>query len=219
MPRILELFKGTGSVGKYFELNYPNYEVSSLDILKKYNPTIVSDILTWDYKIYEPGHFDIIWASPECKIFSMLQQTLIGRKWKTREDLEIARKANWCFPLKVLEIIEYFKPKVYFIENPYYSAMKDIPEMKLVKSFRFDYCAFGYSYKKPTRIWSNINLIDKVCCCENGHKFRLGITTLKNFNKKNTQKDQTTLNDRYSIPQGLLDYLFKSADDFIKIKI
>ena len=218
MPRILELFKGTGSVGKYFELNYPNYEVNSLDILKKYNPTIVSDILTWDYKIYEPGHFDIIWASPECKIFSMLQQTFIGKKWKTREDLETARKANWCFPLKVLEIIEYFKPKVYFIENPYYSAMKDIPEMKLVKSFRFDYCAFGYSYKKPTRIWTNLDLNSKICSCES-HNFCLGITSKDLLSKKKKQKDPTTLNQRYSIPQDLLDYLFKSADDFIKIKI
>ena len=30
---------------------------------------------------------------------------------------------------------EYFQPKVYFIENPYYSAMKDIPNLKLIKSF------------------------------------------------------------------------------------
>lgn len=218
MPRILELFKGTGSVGKYFNLNYPNYEIISLDILKKYNPTIVSDILTWDYKIYEPGHFDIIWASPECKIFSMLQQTHIGKKWKTREDLETARRENWCFPLKVLEIIEYFKPKVYFIENPYHSAMKDIPEMKLIKSFRFDYCAFGYIYKKPTRIWTNLDLISKICSCES-HDFRLGVNSKDWLSKKNVTVDTTTLNERYSIPQGLLDYLFKSADDFIKIKI
>ncbi|AYR04617.1 putative cytosine DNA methyltransferase [Chrysochromulina parva virophage Moe] len=210
MVRVLELFKGTGSITNYLKETNPDYEVISLDILKKYNPTITSDILTWDYKIYPQYHFDIIWASPECKIFSSLQHTNIGRKWESMEDLNNARKTNWCFPLKVLEIIEYFKPKVYFIENPYYSAMKDIEQMKLIKSFRFDYCAFGYKYKKPTRIWSNLELKEKLCSCE-GHDFRLGISNSKNFNKKNTQKDKTTLNERYSIPQDLLNYLFNEA--------
>lgn len=216
MVRVLELFKGTGSITNYLKETNPDYEVISLDILKKYNPTITSDILTWNYKEYPPNHFDIIWASPECKVFSNLQYTNIGRKWPTREDLETARIANWCFPLKVLEIIEYFKPKVYFIENPYYSAMKDIPEMKLIKSFKFDYCAFGYKYKKPTRIWSNLDLKDKLCSCENQHVVQLGISS-KVFleRKKRTTADTSTLNERYSIPQDLICYLFNEA----KLKI
>lgn len=212
MVRVLELFKGTGSVGKYITENYPDYEVISLDILKKYNPTIVSDILTWDYKIYDPEYFDIIWASPECKIFSNLQYTHIGKKWKTREDLDIARKQNWCFPLKVLQIIEYFKPKAYFIENPYYSAMREIPEMKLIKSFKFDYCAFGYKYKKPTRIWTNLDLEDKVCSCGQRHEFGMGISSKVIMEKKKwSTADKTDLNERYSIPQDLLNYLFENA--------
>ena len=87
MVRVLELFKGTGSITNYLKETNPDYEVISLDILDKYNPTITSDILTWDYKIYDKNHFDIIWASPECKIFSELQHFYIGRKWKTMEDL------------------------------------------------------------------------------------------------------------------------------------
>lgn len=216
MVRVLELFKGTGSITNHLKSTDPDYEVISLDILKKYNPTIISDILLWDYKTYKEGHFDIIWASPECKIFSNLQYTNIGRKWKSREELETARKANWCFPLKVLEIIEYFKPKVYFIENPYYSAMKNIPEMERIKSFRFDYCAFGYDYKKPTRIWTNINLINKICSCENGHKFQIGINSKKQMEKlKIPNTDKTTVNQRYSIPPKLVEYLFNEAKKII----
>jgi len=210
MVRVLELFKGTGSITNYLKETNPEYEVISLDILKKYNPTITCDILTWDYKKYDKNHFDIIWASPECKIFSELQHFYIGRKWKNMEDLNNARKENWCFPLKVLEIIEYFKPKVYFIENPYNSAMKNIEEMKLIKSFRFDYCAFGYKYKKPTRIWTNLDLKNKLCSCES-HDFRLGIAMKKEFNKHTIYRDKTTLNERYSIPQDLLCYLFNEA--------
>jgi hypothetical protein len=218
MVKVLELFKGTGSITNHLKITNPDYEVISLDILKKYNPTLISDILLWDYKTYKEDYFDIIWASPECKIFSNLQYTNIGRKWKSREELETARKANWCFPLKVLEIIEYFKPKVFFIENPYYSAMKDIPEMKLIKSFRFDYCAFGYDYKKPTRIWSNLELKENICSCK-GHDFRIGINTKKFMNKLNTKIDSTTLNERYSIPPKLLDYLFDEAKKILNNNI
>jgi hypothetical protein len=212
MVRVLELFKGTGSITNYLKETNPDYEVISLDILSKYNPTITSDILTWDYKIYNKNYFDIIWASPECKIFSNLQYTHIGKKWKTRSDLDNARIKNWCFPLKVLEIIEYFQPKVFFIENPYYSAMRDIPEMKLIKSFRFDYCAFGYNYKKPTRLWTNLDLKDKICNCGRRHQFGMGISSKVIMQKKKWETaDKTTLNDRYSIPQDLLHYLFNEA--------
>lgn len=213
MVRVLELFKGTGSVGKVAKELFPEWEVTSLDILKKFEPTICSDILEWDYKKdYKEGHFDIIWASPECKIFSMLQHMFIGRRWKDAEALAIERQKHWCFPLKVLEIIDYFKPKVYFIENPYYSAMKDIPAMKALKSYRFDYCAFGFCYKKPTRIWTNIDLVSQVCSCEGPHSFNLGTSSKKELTRKKlVRRDPTTINERYSIPDKLLGYLFNEA--------
>ena len=92
--RVLELFKGTGSVSKLLELS--GHEVISLDILKKFNPTHNCDILDFDYKQYPPKHFDVIWASPECKVYSQLQTTNVGptRKFKTREDLDTVRREN-----------------------------------------------------------------------------------------------------------------------------
>ena len=47
-PRVLDLFSGTGSVGQTFEEQ--GYEVVSLDIEKHFKPTIVADVLKWDYK-------------------------------------------------------------------------------------------------------------------------------------------------------------------------
>ena len=59
--KLLELFSGTGSVGKVAkELGY---DVVSLD-LKDAN--INTDILNWDYKQFNRNHFQIIWASPPC---------------------------------------------------------------------------------------------------------------------------------------------------------
>ena len=72
-----------------------------------------------------------------------------------------------------------------------------------------DYCYFGYNYKKPTKILTNKILENKRCSCKK-HNMRLGITgkNIKNGLTDNMIKDNTTLNQRYSIPQKLLDYLF-----------
>lgn len=208
--KVLELFKGTGSVGKTINILYPGAEIVSLDILKKYEPTICGDIMKFDYTIYKEGEFDIIWASPECKVFSKLQHTNIGetRKWKTKDDLVQARKDNEKYVLKVLEIIERLKPKWWFIENPWDSAMKDIPQMKAIPSIQFDYCRYGFIYKKPTRIWTNrTDLVECKCNCEGTHEFRIGIIS-KNMLLKNQKVDETRTNQRYSIPPDLLKYLF-----------
>ena len=58
--RVLELFAGTGSVGDVFEEH--GWEVVSLD--RDMPADIQTDIMDWDYKTYEPKHFDVIWASP-----------------------------------------------------------------------------------------------------------------------------------------------------------
>ncbi len=206
--KVLELFKGSGSITKYYKNRY-DVEVISLDILKKYNPTICCDIMDWNYKIYQPGYFDIIWASPECKIFSMLQNSLVGRKWENMEHLREVRAQNSHFINRTIEIIKYFKPKKYFIENPRYSAIwKYIQDKEFVKkNVLVDYCYFGYNYKKPTKILTNKNYDNKFCSCKN-HKMRLGITTRRAFNRTTEFiKDKTSLLDRYSIPQGLLEYL------------
>ena len=59
-----DIFSGTGSVGKVAKTLPEGFEVISVDNNKKANPTICTDILEWDYKQFEPGYFEVIWASP-----------------------------------------------------------------------------------------------------------------------------------------------------------
>ena len=100
--RLLELFSGTGSVGKVAK--QLGYDVVSLD-LKRADINI--DILQWNYKLFDVGHFDVIHASPPCFEYSIALTT------RPRDII----KANKIV-LKCLEIIEYLKPKYYIIENP-----------------------------------------------------------------------------------------------------
>ena len=206
--RILELFKGSGSITDYYKDT--ENEVISLDFVKKYNPDICCDIMEWDYKKYSIGYFDIIWASPECKIFSTLQNCWIGRKWKNIEHLNEIRDINSKFIKKTIEIIKYFNPTFYFIENPLYSKIWDYVEEDYKNKFVIaDYCYFGYRYKKPTKILTNKLLDNKRCSCK-FHNMKLGCTSKKFMNKNTTIFDNTNLLEKYSIPQSLLKYLFES---------
>jgi hypothetical protein len=176
--RVLELFKGTGSVGKCLLNLNKDIEVISLDIEKKYNPTHLCNILDFDYKQYDKNYFDIIWASPPCDKFSRLRNTWKGRKLKngiilTEEIIEDEIKNIGLPPLyKSKEIINYFKPKYYFIENPSTSKMKDYIDNNFlydINKYVVSYCKYStendvFDYRKNTAIWTNLkNFNPKIC--------------------------------------------------------
>ena len=66
----LELFAGTQSFSKGVKRWNSDDTTVTVDILKKFQPTHQANILPWDYTIYPPGHFDIIWCSPPCTEYS-----------------------------------------------------------------------------------------------------------------------------------------------------
>jgi len=199
--RLLELFSGTKSVGKVAkELGY---EVLSLDI--DGNADININILEWDYKQYPVGYFDVIWASPPCNTFSCLRRSWIGRKLKYFGDVIVTAEmldndmVQVGVPIlrRTEEIINYFNPNVYFMENPKTGKMKDYVDRPF---YDVDYCAYGFHYRKPTRIWTNKeNFIGLRCSCVGKHKVGVGQGT-----------DRLTLKDKYSIPTKLIYDLLKN---------
>jgi len=191
---ILELFSGTGSVGKIAE-EYG--QVVSVDINDNmgYIPTHIVDILKWDYKQYPVGYFDMIWASPPCRTFSsMLFLT------KTKDQINEMME-NEGIPLlkKTLEIIDYFKPTYYCIENPDAGRMKnyiwDLP------CKRVSYCRYGFNNRKNTRLWTNINFEPLFC----NHKGKHGQAIQPTRNGKKTV---CKLANRYAIPENLIRNIF-----------
>ena len=102
---LLELFCGTKSVGRAFE-EY-GFEVVSLDRDPKFQPTICTDILEWDYTCYPPGYFDVIWASPECTQYSI-----------ARSNAKIPRNLECADSLvqRALEIMRYHNTRAFFLK-------------------------------------------------------------------------------------------------------
>ena len=215
---VLELFSGTGSVGKCCK--EIGYEVVSVDLILPADHQV--NIMDFDYKQYPKDFFDIVWASPPCTNYSKLQDSWLGRKRKgviyTREIQEKEMEEDDKLVLKTLEIINYFNPQLWFIENPGSSKMKDRPFMKDLPFYLVDYCMYSdWGYKKRTRIWTNKKdwenkLCDKQCGNMVGslHKTNLGnADRIKRANALNVNKyNGTSQQDRYRIPSDLIYSLF-----------
>lgn len=212
MIKVLELFSGTGSVGKCCK--QLGFDVISVDMILP--ATHKCDIMNFDYKQYDKNYFDIVWASPPCTNYSKLQDGWLGRVRKgelyTKEIQEKEMLEDDKLVLKTLEIIEYFNPELWFIENPASSKMKDRPFMINLPFYLVDYCMYSdWGYRKRTRIWTNkkdweAKLCNKNCGNMVGklHRNNLGNTERK---LKTSGKSLTQL-ERYRIPSDLIFSLF-----------
>ena len=128
---LLEIFKGTGSVGKVAKKM--GYNVISIDFDPIYTPHIETDILDWDYKKFHKDNNyipDFIWASPPCNTFSPLAYPLRERNIINANPKSERAKTGTKILHKTLEIIQYFlklNPNLKFtIENPK-GMMRSIP--------------------------------------------------------------------------------------------
>ena len=70
--RLLNLCSGTGSVSKPFAA--AGWEVVEVDWDSTHKPTHHVDIMKWNCP-YDAGHFDVIWASPDCTQYSIARTT------------------------------------------------------------------------------------------------------------------------------------------------
>ena len=108
--KLLEIFKGTGSVGKVAKKMKFN-DIVSIDFDPIYTPTIETDILKWNYKkFYSETNFipDFIWASPPCNTFSPLSYPLKERNTETAEPYSDRAKTGTKILYKTLQIINFF---------------------------------------------------------------------------------------------------------------
>jgi len=216
---VLELFSGTGSVGKCCkELGW---DVVSVDLILPADHQV--NIMDFDYKQYPKDFFDIVWASPPCTNYSLLKKCWYGRKLKdgtiyNRELNEKEMDEADKLVLKSLEIINYFNPEYWFLENPQTGSLKNRNIMKGLSYYDVDYCMYSdWGYKKRTRIWTNKKdwenkLCNKKCGNMVGslHKTNLGNTDrIKRANIENVKKyNGTSQQDRYRIPPDLIYSLF-----------
>lgn len=217
--KILDLFSGTHSVQRAIDsdLRFHGWEVTSLDLSMS---DINCDIMDWDYKsAFEPGHFDIIWASPVCVHFSRLKRINISRspckngKIFTPESIE-ADISNIGVPMlnKCWEIIDFFKPKYFFLENPAMGRTKDYIDPS-IPFFTVDYCMYGFLHRKRTNVWTNLKdfepkLCDKKCPGFVDGKHIQKVNVLGGGSSSNVMGKRAI---RSKVPEALIADLFRGV--------
>lgn len=193
---VLELFSGLASWSKPFKDN--GYKTVTLDYNCNFKPDICMDILDWDFHNADIKP-DIIFASPDCTYFSNARA-----RWGYPED-----KIAWTISLweKTFEIIKYFEPLYYLIENPVGKAQKYFKPTGKINYCMYDYKINDIYVPKPTVIYSNIPFSYRTCNKEHSHgKNKAGLSALVRNKSK-----------RAKIPEGLTNEIYnvimKNIDD------
>ena len=207
-PTLLELFAGTGSVGKVFRRDF---DVTSLELVG--NPDIKVDIMAWDHRALPQNSFDVIWASPPCTMYSRARTTA-----KTPRDLE----GSDAMVRQTLDILEYFKPKIWMMENPQTGMLKDREVVEGLPFRDVCYCMYGMPYKKPMRIWNNWDtswiprpMCSKQTACENVTEGRHPISAQRRAGKLGDVAFSQA--DLYAIPVELVEELHASVQQALQL--
>ena len=198
----LELFSG----GKSFSKNHQHKNIA-IDIDPKSKPDLCVDVANFNYREYPVGFFAIIWASPPCTEYSRAKT--VGKR-----KLEQADK----IVLMTLEIIEYLKPKCYYIENPHTGMLRHREFMAGRYFFVVDYCKYGYNYRKRTAIWTNNKEFKPRPLCKKDCPY-----TLNNYGKHvggfGTRTTTCNRIAKYSVPSELILEILASQGELRSVPV
>ena len=209
MPRALFLCSGTGSVGEPFRRH--GWEVIDVDWDGRYGAEVQCDILTWDYKnAFPQAYFDVIWASPDCTQYSIARTTARTPRNFAKADALVQ---------KCREIIDYFEPGVWFIENPDTGYLKSRPFMQNLPYVRVDYCMYRINtdtdalcpYRKRTRIWTNAQWTPKMCDRSHLINGRHAMTAQRGPCKHRGISDRFALDELHRLPAQLCGEIYNVA--------
>lgn len=168
--KVLDLFCGTKSIAKAFEAR--GHEVYTVDWDKRFNPTLCANIGTLtaeDIITLCGGVPDVVWASPDCKTYSVAAISKHRRRDQNGSLAPISEYAKNCdeYNKHLIALLMELKPQYWFIENPR-AGMRKMDFMQGLPRHTVTYCKYGDKRMKPTDIWTNHPNPDFIPPCKNG---------------------------------------------------
>ena len=151
MKTILSLFDFTGNWSKPYLDN--GYNVVQVDVKHGI------DVMTWDYKTIDKESVYGILAAVPCTDYSVS-----GARWFAAKDKDGRTEKSNLLTQKTMEIINYFNPEFWVIENPVSRIERLNPNIGK-RQYIFDPHDFaGYledpveeQYRKRTCLWGKFN--------------------------------------------------------------
>jgi len=201
---VLELFAGSRSIGKQAEKLGMNVFSSDINDFKGID--YVVNILEFDLSKV-PFKPDIIWASPPCTSFSVAS---IGHHWTGGKGAYIPKTDGARLGLelvkKTIEIIEYFQPTFWFMENPR-GVLRKLPVVQGLRRKTITYCQYGDERMKPTDIWTNSILWEPRPMCKNGDPCHVAAPR----GSRTGTQGRSNAYERSKIPDELCKEILKSC--------
>lgn len=146
---ILSLFDLTGNWSRPYREN--GFEVVQVDLQNGI------DILTWDYKSIDKDKVYGILAAIPCTDYAVS-----GARWFKDKDKDGRTAESQKLCDKTKEIIEYFNPVFWVVENPVSRIHKLNPWLGKVKFYfhPYEFAGYGFEgerYTKKTCLWGKFN--------------------------------------------------------------
>ena len=194
--RCWDICSGTGSVSRVWA--DAGHETLTLDSDPRCGADVCQDLLSWEYTYFGLEAPDVIWCSPPCTQYSIARS-----RAKTPRDLEGAD----ALVQRCLDIISFWSPKYWFIENPQTGLLKTRDVVQGVPFVDLDYCMYGAPYRKRTRIWTNTTYTPRPLCVHSGH----GMSAQKGPGRRGgqlIQGDNCSLQTLHALPAALTNDIF-----------
>jgi hypothetical protein len=185
--------------------------IASVGIDQDADLTICSDIAEVSLRDLQIlGPFDFIWASPDCKVFSLAN--LHSGHWKkdewSGEFIPQTPKAKGMIARvkHTLWLIQELRPTYWIVENPF-GLLRHMKFMKKYQMAEVTYCQYGdLDRMKPTDLWGRFPRTFKPLRCSYGSRCHPASPR-----GSNTGTQALTYDERVRIPYGLSEAIYKSA--------
>jgi hypothetical protein len=200
MPRLLELYSGTGSMGKAFK--QLGWDVVSVDLRADFKPDICCNVLDFDVGMLGGKPVDVVWASPPCTQYSCART-----RAKTARDLVGSDK----LVQKVLDLAVDLNA-TYLIENPHSGLLKTRAVVADCPMEILDYCKYDALYRKRTSIWTNSGWSPARALCKYDCNVSSGSRHNSRAQRASDGERRFSLEELYSIPETLCNEIAEAMN-------